>query len=86
MLISVCFQAFKAMNGDVSCSSMSDDEITSELGDPIHDDSILQALFYKNPVCTPAIYISIHNLVQYILHIYWRQTFYLSSSLLTWFI
>lgn len=32
-------------------SSVSDDLDMSDPGDPIHSESILQELFYKNPVC-----------------------------------
>lgn len=40
------------MNGGPGSSISDDMDVMSDPGDPIHSESILQELFYKNPVST----------------------------------
>jgi hypothetical protein len=40
------------VNGSPGSSISGDMDVMSDPGDPIHSESILQELFYKNPVST----------------------------------
>ncbi|XP_013378816.1 C2 domain-containing protein 3-like [Lingula anatina] len=42
-------KALRGLSGHSDDSMSSDEEVFSDIGDPVHDDSILHELFYKNP-------------------------------------